>query len=544
MISRTGFQQEIFLSEEDKRQGFWVQDDVHLGHAVSPLFASFQIPAMTEGTKLAFENLKSPVSQFHVKLSDGRIYQHTIPYAGKMEQRLQEHQARVGPLFPILKKRLFDTVEAVFLPFYRRMDFYRSQPLTLDEALQIVTELYEFYIRAWQLHFELVMPRASLTMSLERAYTEATGDPDPTVVYGYLAGVMNKTLETDRELWNLARQVKHSSWLTELFAGTAAEEIEPRLSEHQDGRDLLLQVEAFLQEYGYRTANSHEFADETWIENPVHVLSVIARYVEKEYDFAGEFARIVSEREEKLTRLLAGLPEGEAKERFVQLHSWALDCAGLDEDHHFYIDAMLPAKSRLVLLRVGELLAESGAIGHKEDIFFLFADELLDVLEHPTSVRDLVERRRREHWENKQKQVPPYYGTPPAAAGDDPLLERIFGGKLPEVDEETRQFTGYAASQGVYTGVVKVVRDPAEFAKVQKGDVLVCKTTTPAWTVLFSVVGAVVTDAGGILSHGGTVAREYRLPAVVGTKIATSTLKDGDVVTVNGTDGVVSFGKK
>ncbi|WP_245553009.1 PEP-utilizing enzyme [Brevibacillus massiliensis] len=199
----------------------------------------------------------------------------------------------------------------------------------------------------------------------------------------------------------------------------------------------------------------------------------------------------------------------------------------MDENHHFYIDAMLPAKSRLLLLRVGELLVESGAVGYKEDIFYLFADELLDVLEHPKDVTDLVERRMREHQENKQKQVPAYYGPPPAAAREDPLLERIFGGKLPEVDEEARQFTGYAASQGVYMGVVKVVRDPAEFAKVQKGDVLVCKTTTPAWTVLFSVVGAVVTDAGGILSHGGTVAREYRLPAVVGTKIATATLKDG-----------------
>ncbi|WP_245553011.1 hypothetical protein [Brevibacillus massiliensis] len=245
MIRRTGFQQEIFLSEEDKRQGFWVQDDVHLGHAASPLFASFQIPAMTEGTKRASENLKSPVSQFHVKLSDGRIYQHTIPYSGKLEQRLQEHRARVEPLFPVLKKRLFDCVEEVLLPFYRRLDFYRSQPLTLAGAGQIVTELHEFYIRAWQFHFELVMPRSSLTMALERAYTEATGDPDPTAVYGYLSGVMNKTLETDRELWNLARQVKNLSWLAALFANVAAEEVEQRLSGHQDGRELLFKWRPF-----------------------------------------------------------------------------------------------------------------------------------------------------------------------------------------------------------------------------------------------------------------------------------------------------------
>ena len=88
---------------------------------------------------------------------------------------------------------------------------------------------------------------------------------------------------------------------------------------------------------------------------------------------------------------------------------------------------------------------------------------------------------------------------------------------------------------------MRIVRNQDDFAKVTKGDVLVCKTTLPPWTVLFSIAGAVITDAGGILSHAGTVAREYKLPAVLGTKVSTQLLKDGDVVTVDGTNGVVTI---
>ncbi|MCI1114012.1 hypothetical protein MOQ26_23660, partial [Stenotrophomonas maltophilia] len=79
MTPLTQFQREILLNEEDKQNYFWVQDDVHLAHAVSPLFASFPIPAMTKGTKTAFENLKMPLGQFQMKLADGRLYQAMLP---------------------------------------------------------------------------------------------------------------------------------------------------------------------------------------------------------------------------------------------------------------------------------------------------------------------------------------------------------------------------------------------------------------------------------------------------------------------------------
>jgi pyruvate,water dikinase len=99
---------------------------------------------------------------------------------------------------------------------------------------------------------------------------------------------------------------------------------------------------------------------------------------------------------------------------------------------------------------------------------------------------------------------------------------------------------GLAASAGQYTGPVRIIMGESEFGKIQAGDVLVCPTTQPPWSVLFPSIGALVTDSGGILSHPAIIAREYRIPAVVATGNATSFLKDGQVVTVNGNDGIVS----
>ncbi|NOU94505.1 PEP-utilizing protein [Paenibacillus sp. LMG 31456] len=541
MTVQTLFQSTLMLNEEDKKQSFWVQDEVHLAHALTPLFASFMVPAVTEGTKLAFENLKMPLLQFRFKVADGRIYQDTVPYPGDPLQRLEEHKGTVGPILPVLKKMLQDYVDGEFLTYYRQLDEYRNQTLTLNEAKDKVQELHDFYRRAWQLHFEIVMPRSAFFV-LEQLYGQLTGETHTTVIYDMLSGVMNKSLETDRELWRLADLANQSADTKAAFAGPADVGYKAALEQSEGGRVLLEHLQTVLETYGYRSSNSHEFNDETWVENPEHALRIIAAYTQKSYDFDREFAETVQEREARTREALAKMPEGELKQTFIRMYQWALDSWGLDEDHHFYIDAMLPAKSRLFLLKVGELLVEQGAFSDKEDICYLYLDELLEALSAPTPLHGTVEQRKIEHEANKQKQVAPFYGVPPEQPMN-PVLERIFGGKPPEIQEKEQTFTGYAASQGTYTGTVRVVRNPEDFAKVQQGDVLVCKTTTPPWTVLFSIVGAIVTDAGGILSHAGTVAREYKLPAVVGSKVATSVLKDGDRVTVDGTKGVVHFGQ-
>jgi phosphoenolpyruvate synthase/pyruvate phosphate dikinase len=106
-------------------------------------------------------------------------------------------------------------------------------------------------------------------------------------------------------------------------------------------------------------------------------------------------------------------------------------------------------------------------------------------------------------------------------------------------NEPPQLITGIAASPGRYTGTVRVIKSEAEFARLRSGDVLVCAVAPPAWSVLFPIAGALVTDSGGILSNPAIIAREFGLPAVVATRVGTARLRDDQIITVDGATGTV-----
>lgn len=541
MFNAQTFRNELLLNDQDIENGFWFLDELHLPGTLTPLFSSYMAPAVTEGTLKAYETLKLPIHQFHIKIKDSHYYQCTVPYKGDMMARIEENIAADTKLFPRLSETFWHYMNNELMTQFEKMDAYRQNGFTLTEAKDMLIELYAFYKRAWEIHFEVVMPRGSLGLALEDAYQKLTGDKNTTIVYDFVEGVMNKSTETDRAVWQLADSIKKSEALTNLFATTSLANLKDALQKSAEGAAFLSEVQQVLNVYGWRIANSHEFSDETWIENPVYIFEVIMKYLKKDYNFDEEFAKVVAEREAKVAALLAKYEESAEKAAFMQIHEWALQYWGVDEDHHFYIDAMLPAKARLLLLEIGELLVEAQAIRCAEDVFYFYLDELVELVQNPADATANVTARKAMIAQDAKKDIPANYGTPPQEEAA-PVIERIFGTKSAEVNEEDKTFKGYAASKGTHTGIVRIVRNQDDFAKVTKGDVLVCKTTLPPWTVLFSIAGAVITDAGGILSHAGTVAREYKLPAVLGTKVATQLLKDGDVVTVDGTNGVVTIG--
>ena len=139
-------------------------------------------------------------------------------------------------------------------------------------------------------------------------------------------------------------------------------------------------------------------------------------------------------------------------------------------------------------------------------------------------------------------QPPPALGTPhPGPPPDDPMgraLGKLFG-VPPAESGDPDILLGHASSPGKVSGTAKVVLSLAEAGKLQPGDIMVAPSTMPAWTPLFASIAAVVTDAGGVLSHAAIVAREYNIPAVLGTGNATSAIQDGQTVEVDGDAGAV-----
>jgi pyruvate,water dikinase len=119
------------------------------------------------------------------------------------------------------------------------------------------------------------------------------------------------------------------------------------------------------------------------------------------------------------------------------------------------------------------------------------------------------------------------------------LVKLFFGFGEPEV--QGREVKGQAASKGVVTATARVITDLGDAERLQPGEILVCATTAPPWTPLFSIAAAVVTDSGGVLSHSAICAREYAIPCVVATQVATQLIKDGSTITVDGGKGVVTI---
>jgi pyruvate,water dikinase len=208
------------------------------------------------------------------------------------------------------------------------------------------------------------------------------------------------------------------------------------------------------------------------------------------------------------------------------------------------VHARVMGAVRLTALEVGRRMVGAGHLTDQEHVVYLTLDEAMDWLNTPNDISELVAERRGKHlWPTSQ--------SPEAFLGGKPALPdpSIFP---PNVGRIMRVFAhdatpaelrngadGVAASPGIHSGPVRIVFGPEDFGRVGVGDVLVAPITTSPWEVLFPHIGALVTEGGGLLSHPAIVAREYRLPAVVGFEGATALFHDGQLVTVDGTAGTV-----
>lgn len=536
------FQADILLTPDDLAHGYWIQDRTHFGTPITPLNASFVVPSHRAGTRAANAHCKSPVDQFYVKVHQGYYYMAVRMFDGDLEARQAEYEAYLEASLATGWDTFCRVRDTVLLPIYGELERLAREPFTADQALEVLAWLEDTYTIVWTAHFEVVKPRFGVLPKLEALYKQISGSEDLQTLYS-LFHIMNKSLETDRALSHLADRVRSDPYLTHVFRTTAATELPGALAATPGGRQFWTQFQDFLAEYGQRTPYSHDFGDPTWEEDPVSPLTMIGQYVASGYAFEARWEASGLESQRAFDRLMAIARPGADKDAFMARLEQARRLWPIDEDHHFYLDAMFPAKTRPVILRVGEVLASRGQIDSAHDVFYLYRDEVEQALGDARVLAAGVAKARREDFNGQRATVPPAtLGTPPRDTGQGPSMTevRIFGaGRVPE-GESDRQLHGFAASAGRYTGKVRLVGGPADFHRVAPGDVLVCRTTTPPWTMLFPVVGAIVTDAGGILSHCATVAREYGVPAVVGTRRATHLLRDGEEVTVDGGAGTVT----
>jgi rifampicin phosphotransferase len=308
----------------------------------------------------------------------------------------------------------------------------------------------------------------------------------------------------------------------------------------------------YLREHGLRCLGA-DIAEPTMAERPLLLLRLIAEHLNsgtRPSDAVGAAAATRRVAEEAAR---CSLPRRRQAD-FERALRRAQDAYPLREDTAYFCHTAW-GLLRMAVLELGSRLRARGQLA--EDIFLLTLDEACAALASGVSCQDRAQTRRAGLAWAAGRMGPQTLGQrqgPPATLDQVlPLLSGELGAELASlrwvdaaytigtqrVEQSGTVLRGVGAAAGRYTGRVKVLRGEADFHKLGHGDVLVCPETTAQWSVLFSNVGALVADTGGLLSHPAIIAREYRVPAVVATGNATALLRDGQLVTVDGGSGLV-----
>lgn len=335
--------------------------------------------------------------------------------------------------------------------------------------------------------------------------------------------------------------------LTELTVKAGLPGLEARLlsgvgsDENEVANDLWelahdkLSLEVFLDRHGYHGPNEGQISGVSWREDPSPVVNRLADYrgisASDPRAPRNRTAAQAKLRDEAAAELGAtSRLTGAQVKLLVKLTGRFLALREQGKAGYLLTFDVVKAACR----RLGDLLTERGVLDDREDVFHLTHGELaggLTNLPEGLSVKELVARRRAIFDERQDQRLP-------QAWAGVPVLTKVETAPS-EGSPVGTVVKGLAASSGVVEGRARVVRDPAT-ADFDDGDILVCENTDPGWISLFMVAAAVVTDQGGMLSHGPIVARELGLPCVCGTEDGSRRIADGQQVRVNGDDGTVT----
>ncbi len=366
---------------------------------------------------------------------------------------------------------------------------------------------------------------------LKRCYQADTEE----VVAKLVSGVTgNITMVTNQHLWDLAQLARSSPFISAVLRENNARQARSILQKSAAGLPFVQALDQFLDEFGHREVHT-DILYPTWCEDPEPVHAFIQSYLDADESQSPyrQQARLIQERE-ALTRQVIKDLQSSLPGRLIlaPVFRWFLHHTQLHtrerDTMHFEMTRSFPPLRRMAL-ELGERWVKRGLLDQKEDVFFLLIDEYSEMARAPFRAQERV-RARREAFGQHQQQP-------------SPLIirngEEIFADQSATGEAGPGGLQGIAGSPGRVSGSLRVICGPQDFSKLKKGEILVAPITNPIWTPLFSVASAVITEVGGILSHGAIVAREYGIPAVMSVAGATRLLRDGQRITVDGNKGLV-----
>lgn len=404
-----------------------------------------------------------------------------------------------------------------FVPYHDAQTQRLQSSLDAANAAQtllgILNALYELDARLLRIH------RWSLTYAdvLYKILAQWTGELAPILS----CNVPNKTREVNAELDALARlPAPLSTRLLERINANAA-----LSADEQRTADALAR---FLERHGHR-AFTLDLACPTFREDPTQLLPLLDTSARaKNWDDPAEL-------QDAYLRARGALRWWQ-RIVFRPLVALARRYAQLREDQRYYWHKSL-ALTRRACLKLGADLAAQGVLADADAIFYATRPEVQAYYAGAIESAELSARAaaRETEWREhlNEYRARGTGGYPHFLRGDTPLFERQ------DRDVPVQAWRGRGVSPGIARGAARIVRDPRDLGRVAVGEILVAPSTDPAWTPVFARLAGLVLERGGVLSHGAVVAREYRLPAVTAVANLTGALVDGEMIEIDGTNGIV-----
>jgi pyruvate,water dikinase len=421
----------------------------------------------------------------------------------------------------------------------RRADLRSMDDGALDAHLRAAISLAHTCL---ELHFRLHGAMAHSLRSFTATCHELLGWNAGRSL-SMLAGTSTASTDAGRALTELARVARRSDRVCRLIGDAPPEQVLAA------DADFAAAFAEYRDRYCFR-ALTYDLSDPTLLERPEIVLSLVRdqlSLVDRARPEPGGGTPVIEQ-----ARAALATSSAADRTRFEEGLADALRVYPVREDNAYLTVCAPFALVRMAALELGRRLADRGTVAVVDDVFLLYVDEARSALIDGVARHEVVARRRGDRQRTLAHPGPQRYGPPPAPppalhrlpapariATEDGLWLIDLMLTSPPDGEHRPVITGVAAARGTAHGPVRVISDESQFDKLRAGDVLVCECTSPAWSIVFPSLSAVVTDSGGILSHPAIVAREFGIPAVVATGDATARLRDGQQVVVDGTAGTV-----
>ena len=585
------------LFSEDRadweKQQFWYQDKIHAPEPMPPLDLLFQEAWQIALSQYTTRVFCIPPAQGIAQRMVG-CYMYICAVAPPPDEIIGEKAAlfekRVFYVFEHYNelwdkwltkfKALGEEMKGLEIP--KEMPKYvpEDQVLPAPTGCYVSYDLIEAFdklvhqmFKGWQYHFEML----NLTYLAYLMFGDVSRKLFPGIsesaIGKMVAGAYVSMFRPEEELCQLSRLAVSLSGVADILKKetTAAGKI-AELERTPEGKQWLEAFEKAKDPWFYVSCGSGWFHFEgSWINNLDIPYSYIKSYVERLGNgetIERSLDQVEKERDETVAKYRDLIQSDEDRETFDGAYNTVRTIYRYAEDHLFWVEHWFHTIWFSRIREFGKLLVDNGMTNEVDDIFMFNRYEIPEILTEIATGWALgvgipmrgdyykaKAKKRKEILKAASEWNPtPALGVPPEEVAE-PFTIMLWGVTTDKVKEwlkgmgevstkDVSELKGFAASAGVAEGPARVLKRLNEIMDLQAGDIMVCPTTNPSWAPVFTKIKAAVTDIGGLTSHAAIVCREYGVPSVTGTGVATSVIKTGDIIRVDGDTGVVTIVKR